>query len=92
MEAELRYRAETVRASFLPTYGLCVAGLVYVALTYDEPNRHVIDGNAPLIPLNADTATRRGIHRQQGNSEAQRSGPAFQHIGRWCRHPPLPAP
>jgi diguanylate cyclase (GGDEF)-like protein len=42
VEAELRYRAETVRASFLPTYGLCVAGLVYVALTLDESNRALI--------------------------------------------------
>jgi diguanylate cyclase (GGDEF)-like protein len=42
VEAELRYRAETVRASFLPTYGLCVAGLLYVALTWDEPRRALL--------------------------------------------------
>jgi len=42
VEAELRYRAETVRASFLPTYGLCVAGLAYVALTWNESHRSII--------------------------------------------------
>jgi diguanylate cyclase (GGDEF)-like protein len=38
-EAELRYRAETIGASMLPTHALCVMGWLYVALTWDEPHR-----------------------------------------------------
>lgn len=39
MDAELRHRARSVRASFLPTYGLSLVGWLYVALTWDEPHR-----------------------------------------------------
>jgi diguanylate cyclase (GGDEF)-like protein len=38
-EAELRYRAETIGASMLPTHALCVFGWIYVALTWSEPHR-----------------------------------------------------
>lgn len=39
MDTELRHRARSVRASFLPTSGLCLAGWLYVALTWDQPHR-----------------------------------------------------
>ena len=42
MDAELRFRAETVGASILPTYGLCLAGWLYAALTWDEPHRALL--------------------------------------------------
>jgi diguanylate cyclase (GGDEF)-like protein len=35
----MRHRARSVRASFLPTYGLCVVGWLYVALTWEQPHR-----------------------------------------------------
>jgi diguanylate cyclase (GGDEF)-like protein len=38
-EAEIRYRAESVRAAMLPTHALCVVTGAYLALTWDEPNR-----------------------------------------------------
>jgi diguanylate cyclase (GGDEF)-like protein len=38
-EAEIRYRAESIGASMLPTHALCVVGWIYVALTWDEPHR-----------------------------------------------------
>jgi diguanylate cyclase (GGDEF)-like protein len=43
-EAEIRYRAETVGASMLPTHALCGVGWVYVALTWDEPHRAFLAG------------------------------------------------
>jgi diguanylate cyclase (GGDEF)-like protein len=41
-EVDLRYRAETVRASMVPTYGVVVAGLLYVAATWSQPHRGLI--------------------------------------------------
>jgi diguanylate cyclase (GGDEF)-like protein len=41
-EVDLRYRAETVRASMVPTYGVVVAGLLYVAGTWSQPHRGLI--------------------------------------------------
>jgi predicted signal transduction protein with EAL and GGDEF domain len=41
-EVDLRYRAETVRASMVPTYGVVIAGLLYVTATWGEPHRALI--------------------------------------------------
>ena len=42
VDADLRHRARSVRASFLPTLALSVLGWIYLALTWDEPNRALI--------------------------------------------------
>src|SRR5205085_1557719 len=36
-----------------------------------------------LLPIDADATLRRGVHREQGDAEAERLGAPVQRVGRW---------
>ena len=72
LDADVRHRAETVKAAMAPTYALCAAALVYVVLTWPEPNR------TPLAVLFCLGATSMAVLDRLPLEAVVRS--------RWCEH------
>jgi diguanylate cyclase (GGDEF)-like protein len=62
-EAELRYRAQTVGASMLPTYGLCAAVWLYCWLTPHEPHRLAIAALAVVASISMIVLNRLPLDR-----------------------------
>src|SRR5690349_19979959 len=63
VDADLRHRARSVRASFLPTLALSVIGWIYVALTWDEPNRAPIAWIFGIVALSTLALSRLPMER-----------------------------